>query len=89
MLLNQCGGSYILLTHLPSYYSQLPEFKGSPYIPVIGTIASGMSYIAAPGMIHVAKRYSRYRKLMIWIGCTDAEPFHGDRADNSQGQYVY
>ena len=52
-----------------NYYSQLPEFKDSPYISVIGTVASGMSYMAAPVMIYVTKRYSKYRKLMIWIGC--------------------
>ena len=53
-----------------NYYSQQPEFKDSPYISVIGTVASGMSYMAAPVMIYVTKRYSKYRKMMIWVGCT-------------------
>lgn len=52
------------------YYSQLPEFKDSPYISVIGTVASGMSYMAAPISIPIVKRYSRYRKYMIWFGWT-------------------
>ena len=52
-----------------AHYSTLPEFKDSPYIAVVGTIASGMSYLAAPLIIPFVKRYSRYRYLMIWIGC--------------------
>jgi hypothetical protein len=28
-----------------------------------------MSYLAAPIIIPFVKRYSRYRYLMIWIGC--------------------
>jgi hypothetical protein len=52
-----------------AHYSTLPEFKDSPYIAVVGTIASGMSYLAAPMIIPFIKRYSRYRYLMIWIGC--------------------
>ncbi|PIA91005.1 Monocarboxylate transporter 4 [Cercospora beticola] len=54
------------------YYSQLPEFKDSPYISVIGTVASGLSYMAAPIVIPIIKRYSRYRRHMIWIGWTIA-----------------
>lgn len=50
------------------YYSQQPEFKDSPYISVIGTVASGMSYMAAPIIIPIVKRYSRYRRYMIWFG---------------------
>jgi hypothetical protein len=55
-----------------AHYSTLPEFKDSPYIAVVGTIASGMSYLAAPIIIPFVKRYSRYRYLMIWIGCKSA-----------------
>ena len=53
-----------------AHYSTLPQFKDSPYIAVVGTIASGMSYLAAPIIIPFIKRYSRYRYLMIWLGCT-------------------
>jgi hypothetical protein len=52
-----------------AYYSTLPEFKNSPYIAVVGTIVSGMSYLAAPIMIPLTKRFSKYRYLMIWVGC--------------------
>ena len=52
------------------YYSQLPQFKDSPYISVIGTVASGMSYMAAPIIIPIIKQYSRYRRHMIWFGWT-------------------
>ncbi|KAK5174559.1 uncharacterized protein LTR77_001640 [Saxophila tyrrhenica] len=51
-----------------NYYSQLPQFKDSPYIAVVGTIASGMSYLAAPVIIPFIRRFSRYRQLMIWVG---------------------
>ncbi|KAI5357336.1 putative major facilitator superfamily, MFS transporter superfamily [Septoria linicola] len=54
------------------YYSQLPEFEASPYISIIGTVASGMSYMAAPFIIPVVKRYSKYRRHMIWLGWTIA-----------------
>nr|OQO30280.1 hypothetical protein B0A51_03106 [Rachicladosporium sp. CCFEE 5018] len=50
------------------YYSQLPEFQDSAFISVIGTVASGLSYLAAPVMISVVRRFARYRKLMIWVG---------------------
>ena len=53
-----------------NYYSQLPELRDDPYITVIGTIASGMSYMAAPIVIPLIKRFSRYRRQMIWVGCT-------------------
>jgi len=52
-----------------NYYSRLPEFKDSPFISVIGTVASGMSYMAAPVMINIIKRFKKYRRTMIYIGC--------------------
>lgn len=52
------------------YYSEQPEFKDSPYISVIGTVASGLSYMAAPVIIPIVKRYSRYRRQMILVGWT-------------------
>jgi hypothetical protein len=57
-----------------AHYSTLPQFKDSPYIAVVGTIASGMSYLAAPIIIPFIKRYSKYRYLMIWIGCKSYIP---------------
>ncbi|OQO11351.1 hypothetical protein B0A48_05607 [Cryoendolithus antarcticus] len=50
------------------YYSRLPEFQDSAFISVIGTLASGLSYLAAPVMISVVRRFARYRELMIWVG---------------------
>lgn len=52
-----------------NYYSKLPEFENSPYISVIGTVASGMSYMAAPVMITIIKRFKKQRRRMIYIGC--------------------
>ncbi|KIW01107.1 uncharacterized protein PV09_07395 [Verruconis gallopava] len=51
-----------------NYYSQLPEFKGDPFIAIVGTTASGISYIAAPIVIPFIRRYSMYRCQMIWFG---------------------
>lgn len=50
------------------YYSQLPEFKDNTFVSVIGTTASGISYLAAPIVIPLIKRYSRYRRHMILVG---------------------
>ncbi|KAJ5330012.1 major facilitator superfamily domain-containing protein [Penicillium brevicompactum] len=52
------------------YYSELPEFADSRYISVVGTVASGISYLGAPLTAPFIKRYQRYQRQMIWIGCT-------------------
>ncbi len=51
------------------YYSRLPQFAGDPYISVIGTVASGVSYLGAPFVIPVIRRYPNYQRQMIWVGC--------------------
>lgn len=51
------------------FYSQLPQFKKERYIPVVGTSASGISYLAAPIAIPLTKRFSKYRRHMIFVGC--------------------
>ncbi|KAK5724355.1 hypothetical protein LTR15_004400 [Elasticomyces elasticus] len=40
----------------------------SRYTSVIGTTASGISYLAAPIVIPLIKRFSKYRRHMIYIG---------------------
>ena len=50
------------------YYSHLPEFKGDSRITIVGTMASGIGYLAAPFVTPLIRRYSRYRRQMIWIG---------------------
>jgi hypothetical protein len=50
------------------YYSKLPEFKNSRYISVVGTTASGISYLGAPIAIPLVRRWSNYRTRMILIG---------------------
>lgn len=52
-----------------NYYSQLPEYANQPYVSIIGTVASGISYMGAPIIIPFLKRTSRYRVYMIWVGC--------------------
>ena len=51
-----------------NYYSGLPQFANNRYIPIVGTVASGISYLGAPLVTPVIKRYSKYRRQMIWIG---------------------
>lgn len=50
------------------YYSHLPQFRDDPYIAVVGTITSGMSYMAAPFAITLIKRFPQWRRPMIYIG---------------------
>lgn len=50
------------------YYSELPEFKGNPYIPLVGTMASGIPYLGAPFMAILVRRYQLYRRQIIWMG---------------------
>ena len=52
-----------------NYYSQLPQFKNNAFVSVIGTVASGLTYMAAPIIIPFIKRFARWRRRMIWIGC--------------------
>ena len=51
-----------------NYYAGLPEFKGNPYIPIVGTMASGIPYLGGPIMAYVVRRYQHYRVFIIWIG---------------------
>jgi MFS family permease len=51
-----------------NYYSQLPEFADEPNIAVVGTISQAMSYLGAPLVAPLVKRYPKYRRLMIFIG---------------------
>ncbi|THV65571.1 major facilitator superfamily transporter, partial [Aureobasidium pullulans] len=50
------------------YYSKTTEFAGNRYIPVVGTVASGLGYLGAPLAMAFIQRFSRYRRQMIWIG---------------------
>lgn len=50
------------------YYARLPAFKDNPYISVVGTSASGISYLGAPVVIPLIRRWSRYRTQMILVG---------------------
>tara|TARA_R110002003_G_scaffold1048_20_gene22349 strand:- start:7281 stop:8660 length:1380 start_codon:yes stop_codon:yes gene_type:complete len=51
-----------------NYYTRLPEFKDNPYVSVVGTSASGISYLGAPVIIPLIRRWSRYRMHMILVG---------------------
>jgi predicted MFS family arabinose efflux permease len=51
-----------------SHYSTLPAFSSSPYISIVGTTASGISYLGAPLIIPTIQRWRRYRTHMILVG---------------------
>lgn len=51
-----------------SYYSSVPSFGDSAYISVIGTTASGISYLGAPVVAPLIKRWGKYRTHMIYVG---------------------
>lgn len=51
-----------------NYYVKLPEFKDKHYIPVVGTLASGIPYLGGPVMVYLIRRYQNYRFQIIWIG---------------------
>lgn len=53
-----------------NYYSRLPQYANQPYVSVIGTVASGISYMGAPLIIPLLKRLARHRTAIIWVGCT-------------------
>ncbi|KAF5676483.1 monocarboxylate transporter 2 [Fusarium circinatum] len=50
------------------YYSRIPAFASSPYIGVVGTIASGLGYIGAPFIMPFIQKHQRWRRQMIWVG---------------------
>ena len=51
-----------------NYYSTHPEFGSSRYVSVIGTVASGISYMGAPISIVLLRHTMRWRRGMIWVG---------------------
>jgi MFS family permease len=50
------------------YYSHLPAFKNEPYLSIVGTTASGISYLGAPLALPLIRRWSTYRMHMILVG---------------------
>ncbi|KAF2824631.1 MFS general substrate transporter [Ophiobolus disseminans] len=50
------------------YYTRIPAFKDNPYISIVGTSASGISYLGAPLVVPLIRRWSRYRTHMILVG---------------------
>lgn len=52
-----------------NYYSKQPAFESNRYIPVVGSVASGISYLGAPAVTPLIKRFQRFQTQMIWAGC--------------------
>ena len=50
------------------YYFEHEPFRGNKNISVVGTVATGISYLGAPLISPIVKRYHRYQRHMIWIG---------------------
>ncbi|TPX08820.1 uncharacterized protein E0L32_009760 [Thyridium curvatum] len=52
-----------------NYYSHLPEFQqDSDNIALIGVLAQGLPFLAAPVSTMLTKRFPRYHRHQIWIG---------------------
>ncbi len=51
-----------------NYYSTLPQYAGNSKIPLIGTIAQGLSYLGAPISAAVTHRFPKYQRVQIYIG---------------------
>ncbi|KAF7562857.1 hypothetical protein G7046_g1294 [Stylonectria norvegica] len=52
-----------------NYYSNLPEFKDDiSNISLIGTLAQGFVYLAAPLSAMATKRFPKYQRQQIWLG---------------------
>jgi MFS family permease len=50
------------------YYMSISDFRNSPYISIVGTTASGISYLGAPFVIPFIRRWSNYRTHMVLVG---------------------
>ena len=48
-----------------NYYAHLPEYANNPFIPFVGSIATGIAFLGAPFMTPVVKRYPKYQVHMI------------------------
>ena len=51
-----------------NYYSTHPPFAGSPSIPIVGTLATGVTYLGAPFMTPLIRCFPKWRREMIWTG---------------------
>lgn len=51
-----------------NYYSTHPPFAGSSSIPIVGTLATGVTYLGAPFMTPLIRWFPRWRRQMIWTG---------------------
>ncbi|KAI5809734.1 major facilitator superfamily domain-containing protein [Peziza echinospora] len=51
-----------------SYYSHTAPFAGSKELSVIGTVSSGIPYLASPFLFTLINMYPNYRKTMMWFG---------------------
>lgn len=52
-----------------NYFSRLPEYANQPFVSVIGTVATGISYMGAAIIIPIVKRVPQHRSYITWTGC--------------------
>jgi hypothetical protein len=69
LLTCQFQGSPLSFGIFQNYYSGLPQFANNSYILIVGTVASGISYLGAPLVTPVIKRYLKYKRQVIMVGC--------------------
>lgn len=51
-----------------NHYADLPEFADSKGLSLIGTLASGIPYLASPLMFMLINMFPHHRKNMMWFG---------------------
>lgn len=68
-MLEACGWGFPLAFGVfQSYYSADPLFGRSEYIPTIGTLATGVSYLGMPFTNAIILRWPQYQRHMCFIG---------------------
>ncbi|KAF2434651.1 MFS general substrate transporter [Tothia fuscella] len=51
-----------------AYYKDHENFRNDRYIPVIGTLTTGIAFLGAPIVVPIAARYHSKQRQMIWAG---------------------
>lgn len=52
-----------------NYYADLPQFEDDPNIAVVGTVATGIAYLGAPGVILIMDGFPGWERVLVWVGC--------------------
>ncbi|TID19549.1 MFS general substrate transporter [Venturia nashicola] len=51
-----------------AFYRKHPNFRDSPYIPIIGALCTSIPFFGAPIATYYVTRYRQYQRQMVWGG---------------------